>query len=87
MIYRFRAVWDRRDDECGTLEPYAIKYYLEDDTVEVAEIHERNDGKDPFPFLLKRIKLPKNWKLVPGNQKYISIVFIASIDFFYAKKE
>ena len=46
---------------------YAVKYYLQDDTVEVAEIHSLNDGKDPFPLLLKRTKLPKNWKETPGK--------------------
>ncbi|KAL0281536.1 UNVERIFIED_CONTAM: hypothetical protein PYX00_002493 [Menopon gallinae] len=64
-LLRFRAVWDDRDSEHGALDSYVVRYYLQDDTVEVAEIRGINDGKDPFPLLLKRTKLPKNWKDVP----------------------
>ncbi|KAK6644709.1 hypothetical protein RUM43_000977 [Polyplax serrata] len=66
-VLKFRAVWDDRDTDGGSLGSYIIKYYLEDDTVEVAEVHEKNDGKDPFPLLLKRTKLPKNWTEVPAT--------------------
>lgn len=71
-VLKFRAVWDDRDSEFGNMGSYVVKYYLQDDTIEVAEIHELNDGKDPFPLLLRRTKLPKNWKEVPGK----SIFFI-----------
>ena len=40
-------------------EPYVLHYYLADDTVEVVEVQQRNNGKDPFPRLLHRGKLPK----------------------------
>ncbi|KAJ9588707.1 hypothetical protein L9F63_017999 [Diploptera punctata] len=46
---------------------YVIYYYLADDTVEVQEIHEKNDGRDPFPLLLKKMKLPRDWKDKPIN--------------------
>ena len=72
-VLRYRAVWDNRDSG-GSLDPYVIKYYLEDDTVEVIEVHEPNDGKDPFPLLLKRTKLPKNWTEVPGNDFIVFVI-------------
>ena len=36
-----------------------IHYFLADDTVEIREVHEPNDGRDPFPVLLCRQRLPK----------------------------
>jgi EF-hand domain-containing protein 1 len=30
------------------------------DTVEVREVHHPNDGRDPFPVLISRQKIPKN---------------------------
>lgn len=38
---------------------YEILYFLSDDTVSVKEIHEKNDGRDPYPVLLRKTKLPK----------------------------
>lgn len=72
-------MWDDRDSENGTLGSYIVKYYLQDDAVEVAEVREKNDGKDPFPLLLKRTKLPKNWKDVPS--KYFSIKPVIVMEF------
>lgn len=42
-----------------------IHYYLADDCVEVCEVHKKNDGRDPFPLLLHKTKVPKNWKQIP----------------------
>ena len=36
-----------------------IRYHLEDDTVEVGEIHDTNAGRYKAPLFLKRCKLPK----------------------------
>lgn len=44
---------------CDEKRSFIIHYYLADDTVEVREIHEKNDGRDPFPVLMKRQHLPK----------------------------
>ncbi|KAJ8960736.1 hypothetical protein NQ318_020029, partial [Aromia moschata] len=57
-ILKFHAVWDDRDNG-GSLEKYEILYFLADDTVLVKEVHERNDGKDPYSVLLRKMKLPK----------------------------
>ena len=42
-----------------------LHYFLADDTVEIREVHEPNDGRDPFPVLLARQKLAKNTDTVP----------------------
>lgn len=38
--------------------PFVINYYLADDTIEIREVHFPNDGRDAFPKLLRRQKLP-----------------------------
>jgi len=37
-----------------------VQYYLVNDTVEVREVHSPNDGRDPFPILISRQRIPKN---------------------------
>ena len=44
-----------------------IHYFLADDTVEIREVHEPNDGRDPFPVLLCRQKLAKDPKDIPST--------------------
>ena len=44
-----------------------IHYYLVDDTIEVREVHQPNDGRDPFPVLICRQRLNKNRKDLPGT--------------------
>jgi len=59
-VLRFFAVWDDRKNLYGDNLAYVLHYYLSDDTVEVNEVHARNTGRDPFPKLLARGRLPKN---------------------------
>ncbi|KAM5164320.1 EF-hand domain-containing protein 1 [Mantella aurantiaca] len=59
-VLRFFSVWDDSGSMFGEERPVIIHYYLVDDTVEVREVHERNDGRDPFPVLMKRQRLPKS---------------------------
>ncbi|XP_063223863.1 EF-hand domain-containing protein 1-like isoform X2 [Bacillus rossius redtenbacheri] len=69
-ILRFFVAWDNRDADptgCSELAPYVIYYFLADDTVQVQEVRSDNDGRDPFPLLLRKTKLPKNWKDLPAN--------------------
>lgn len=60
---------DRPSGECMT---YKIFYFLEDDTVSVKELKENREGRDYFPMLLKRTKLPKNWKQRPGLLQFFN---------------
>uniref|UniRef100_A0A8C5TKP6 EF-hand domain containing 1 n=1 Tax=Malurus cyaneus samueli TaxID=2593467 RepID=A0A8C5TKP6_9PASS len=58
-VLRFYAIWDDTNCPFGDHHPCIIHYFLADDTVEVREVHRRNDGRDPFPILMKRQRLPK----------------------------
>jgi hypothetical protein len=44
----------------GEIRKYLVHYFLVDDSVEIRECHQPNDGRDPFPILLRRGKLPKS---------------------------
>uniref|UniRef100_A0A8C5Y6Z2 EF-hand domain-containing protein 1 n=1 Tax=Microcebus murinus TaxID=30608 RepID=A0A8C5Y6Z2_MICMU len=59
QVLRFYATWDDTDSMFGECRNYIIHYYLMDDTVEVREVHERNNGRDPFPLLMNRQRMPK----------------------------
>ncbi|XP_028907716.1 EF-hand domain-containing protein 1 [Ornithorhynchus anatinus] len=58
-VLRFFSVWDDTESLFGECRSFVIHYYLADNTVEIREVHERNDGRDPFPVLIKRQRLPK----------------------------
>lgn len=53
---------DDSDDPNGEFMSYKLFYYLEDDTVAVKELKENREGRFHFPMLMKRTKLPKNFK-------------------------
>lgn len=57
-VLSFRALW--QDDTLeGGVNYFTINYFLADDSVEVKETRTQNSGRDPFPLLLRRQKLPK----------------------------
>jgi len=64
-VLRFYAVWDDRHNMFGELREFILHYYLVDDTVEIREVHTQNDGRDPFPILLARQRVPRNFKAIP----------------------
>jgi len=59
-VLLFNAVYDDRDTMFGDLRHFVFHYYLVDDTLEIREVYKANDGRDPFPVLLRRQKLPKD---------------------------
>ena len=59
-VLLFRAVYDDRDALFGDLRQFIFHYYLVDDTLEMREVYKANDGRDPFPVLLRRQSLPKD---------------------------
>jgi len=65
---------------------YIIHYYLADDTIEIREVNFANSGKDPFPLLLKRQKLPRRLSLnQPGlttAEDFIKLQEIKAGEFF-----
>ena len=54
----FNIAWDDQTLE-GQVNHFVVNYFLADDTVEIKEKIIQNNGKDPFPLLLRRGKLPK----------------------------
>lgn len=50
--------------------PYIMHYYLADDTIEIREINHANSGRDPFPLLLRRMKMPRKMALNQPGQTY-----------------
>merc|ERR1719499_2579890 len=57
-VLKFWCVWDD-PSLYGEKRKYMLLYYLVDDTIEVSEIHTPNSGRENFPQLLKRCKLPR----------------------------
>ncbi|XP_071443062.1 EF-hand domain-containing protein 1-like isoform X2 [Hetaerina americana] len=87
-VLRFNVVWDSRDQEFGELRSYVLHYYLADDTIEVREVRKLNDGRDPFPMLLRRQKLPKNWKDRPVSFPSLTMeVTEAEVTEYYSPKD
>ena len=58
QVLRFYALWGD-DTLYGEQRPFVINYYLADDAVEVLEVYGANSGRDPFPSMLKKSRLPK----------------------------
>lgn len=57
-VLNFDIMWfDDKYDKEEKL--YTMRYYLADGMIEVREIKVNNSGKDPFPLLLRKSKLPK----------------------------
>lgn len=60
-VLNFNILWfDEKYDK--EEKPYIMNYYLADNMVEVREIKINNSGKDNFPYLLRKCKLPKKPK-------------------------
>jgi EF-hand domain-containing protein 1 len=59
QVLRFYACWDDSQRPFGDKMPFVVHYYLADDTMEVREVRLRNDGRDPFPLLVRRMPIPK----------------------------
>lgn len=57
-VLSFKMIWNDNTLEGGAYH-YTLNYFLADDSVEVKELRFQNSGRDPFPLLLSRQKLPK----------------------------
>ncbi len=58
-VLRFLAAWDNTATIFGEVLAFQVSYYVADGSVEVREVAQRNSGRDPFPLLLRRSRLPK----------------------------
>lgn len=54
----FKILWDDSSYDGGE-KFYVLNYYLADSKMEVKEIRVQNSGKDAFPMMLKKQKVPK----------------------------
>jgi len=57
-VLKFWCIWDD-PSLYGEKRRFILHYFLADGTVDVSEIHIPNSGRDHFPQLLSRCKLPK----------------------------
>jgi hypothetical protein len=58
-VLRFYAHWDDRGSMFGQKLEYVINYFLQDDKIEVLESKKANSGRDPFPKLVKKQRIPR----------------------------
>lgn len=68
-VLRFFCAWDDRANG-GVVSRYVLNYFLGDGTVEVLEEQSKNAGRDPFPKMLARSRLPARGAFdvgVPGE--------------------
>ena len=56
--------------------PFIIHYFLADDTVEIREVHHPNDGRDNFALLMKRQRLPVDFKMAQPGLMYMGDNYI-----------
>ncbi|KAI1897224.1 hypothetical protein AGOR_G00081040 [Albula goreensis] len=61
-VLRFYALWEHADTIHTETRPVVVQFYLADDSLEIRETHEHNSGRDPYPVLLHRQKVPKTIK-------------------------
>ncbi|EIE20196.1 hypothetical protein COCSUDRAFT_67526 [Coccomyxa subellipsoidea C-169] len=59
-VLRFQCYWDDRLALYGDMRMLRLYYYLSDDTVHLVEVLRPNCGRDPFPHMLRRMRLPKH---------------------------
>lgn len=65
-VLRFFAKWEDPSSP-GRQLTAVVFYFLVDDTIEIREIHDANDGRDPFPVFLGRCRVPRNPKDLPPD--------------------
>ncbi|KAG7270500.1 hypothetical protein CRUP_032796, partial [Coryphaenoides rupestris] len=87
-VLRFYALWDNMDALYTETRSVIIQYYLADDTVEIRENHQANSGRDPFPVLMRRQRLPKTIR--EASEPFPSCVLEASsqeVQEYYSPKD
>ncbi|KAF5889374.1 EF-hand domain-containing protein 1, partial [Clarias magur] len=87
-VLRFFALLEDSDALYVEKRRVILQYYLADDSVEICEVHEPNSGRDMFPLLLRRQRIPKDIK--PDFQSFPSCVLEVSpheVDEYYSPKD
>lgn len=65
-VLRFWCYWDDRKELHGDLMRYELNFFLSDQTIKIVEQPTINNGRDPFPCLLVRQKVSKDWNKYIG---------------------
>eukprot|EP00288_Rhodomonas_lens_P019202 CAMPEP_0177694568 /NCGR_PEP_ID=MMETSP0484_2-20121128/3002_1 /TAXON_ID=354590 /ORGANISM="Rhodomonas lens, Strain RHODO" /LENGTH=646 /DNA_ID=CAMNT_0019205453 /DNA_START=26 /DNA_END=1966 /DNA_ORIENTATION=+ len=60
-VLRFYGLWDDRKSMFGDKRHYTVNFYLADDAIEVLERHDANEGRDPWPKLIRKSQVPKKF--------------------------
>lgn len=82
QVLRFHCEWDCSDQLFGGVNPYTLHFFVADGTVEVQEVANPNSGKEAFPMLLSRRRLPKDFRAqVPFRD---AVTDPAPLESFYA---
>lgn len=73
VVLRFYAIWDDREQLYGEVRKFIVHFYMADDTLEIREVHAANNGRDPFPVLISRQRVPRQLipKTYPSVEKEI----------------
>lgn len=50
--------------------PRQLHYFLEDDTIEIRSLRRPNSGRDSFPVMLRRGKIPKSFSAGDTGEVY-----------------
>ncbi|XP_072120777.1 EF-hand domain-containing protein 1 isoform X1 [Mobula birostris] len=72
-VLRYFAYWQDGENTSEECHHYVIHHFLADGTVEIREVYENNDGREPFPMLLGRKRLPKTLRQSHGSFPSISM--------------
>lgn len=83
----FYCECDDRDRLYGDLMSYTLDYFLEDDTIEFKEVQKPNSGRDPFPILLRRGKLVKNWTLNLHDEQDRGVEEPTPVSSYYSEED
>jgi len=86
-VLSFECEYDDTRNLYGDMMYYTLNYFLADDTVEIKEKRSANSGRDPFPLLLKRQKLPTSWMDEATNDRDRGVEFDASSDMYVTPED
>eukprot|EP00947_MAST-08B_sp_MAST-8B-sp1_P006396 g6396.t1 len=64
-VLRFQCIWDDRTLH-GGMQRYTLLFFLANSTIQIREVHDKNDGREHYPKLLERRRLLKNWERGSG---------------------
>eukprot|EP00286_Rhodomonas_abbreviata_P009235 CAMPEP_0181324586 /NCGR_PEP_ID=MMETSP1101-20121128/20444_1 /TAXON_ID=46948 /ORGANISM="Rhodomonas abbreviata, Strain Caron Lab Isolate" /LENGTH=645 /DNA_ID=CAMNT_0023432783 /DNA_START=141 /DNA_END=2078 /DNA_ORIENTATION=+ len=65
-VLRFYGLWDDRKSMFGDKRHYVVNFYLADDALEVLERYGINEGRDPYPKLIRKSRVPKRFHGLNG---------------------